>query len=661
MKDMKRVLLLLLFSATLQANILNELRQDLSDISQEASKTRQNIDYKPYIVSVFTQKELLKLGARDIEDALSLVPGVDIAADNLMTKTPVFRGSNSFAFGQSKLYIDGVYVNQLLFDTYSQWLSMPLQMIKRIEVIRGPSISTDTLVSYAGSVNIITFAEDKDSKNGFLYADIGSNNLRSSGYGKHFNLGDLHIYSDFYYLKHERSVDVLNDGIFYGFPQTGIAPLSLETFSTSIDINYKDIEFIGRYLGKKEGASFGPMFLLAKSSDKIKMPQYNLELRYKKQINKDLLLDFKIGTQCESYSIYGIFAPVGFVGESTVYNDGIYSDFKVEQRRLYHQAKLIYDALENHTLKLLYYIQNESNQKQKTIVTNRLTGVGLVDYSNTLPFFDNNANRDSIMALIEDEYIFSKELSLVFGLQYEEHNSRHKVVNPRFSAVYRYDWENILKATYTSSYRPPSWQEVFIKNNVVRHGNSHLDLESVDAYEFSHIYKPSLDKTFKSSIFYLQNSNQIQKDSTFKYQNLKNTDVYGLEVEFTTSITDRDKFWISYSFLDSNDVVKDLAYSSRHLLKSYYIYNLTPYISASSTFQYSSSKNRFAYELREDIDSTFIIDSALQWTKEDYQVIFGVKNIFDTKEVFASEPLSGYTKDYSRVGRSFILSIRKDF
>jgi len=661
MIQMKRVLLLLLFSVTLQANILSELRQDLSNISLEASKTRQNIDYKPYIMSVFTQKELLKLGVRNLEDTLSLVPSVDIAADNLMTKTPVFRGSNSFAFGQSKLYIDGVYVNQVLFDTYSQWLSMPIHMIKRIEVIRGPSISTDTLASYAGSVNVITFAEDKKLNSSFMYADIGSNKLRSGGYGKHFDLENLHIYNDFYYLKHERSVDVANDGTFYGFAQNGIAPLSLETFSTSIDVNYNDLEFIGRYLGQKEGVAFGPMFLLANSSDKINLPQYNLELRYNKRINEDLSLAFKVGIQNESYSIYGIFAPAGFQGEFTIYNDGIYSDFEVEQRRLYHQGQLAYSGIEHHTLKFLYNIQNESAIKQNTIVTNRFTGIGLVDYSDTLPFFDNNANRDSILVLAEDEYSFSDDLSLVFALEYEEHNNKHRVINPRFSAVYRYDWENILKATYTSSYRAPSWQEVYIRNNVVRHGNNNLEVEDVEAYEFSYIYKPSLDKTFKSSIFYLRNGNQIQKDSTFKYQNLKDTDVYGLELEFETSITDRDKLWFTYSLLDSDEATKDLAYSSRHLVKSYYIYNFTPYISASSTFKYNSSKSRFPNELREDIEDTFVVDSALQWRNESYSVIFGVKNIFDTKEVFASEPLSGYKKDYSRVGRSFNLSVRKEF
>ena len=661
MKFMKRVITSILFSVTLQANILDDLSNDLNSISIEASKTRQNIDYKPYIMSIFTQDELLRLGARDIEDALSLVPGVDIAADNLMTKTPIFRGSNSFAFGQSKLYIDGVYVNQVLFDTYSQWLSMPLHMIKRIEVIRGPSISTETLASYAGSVNVITFAEDKNSNSGFLYTDIGSDKLRSGGYGKHFDLENLHIYSDFYYLRHEQSVDVVNDGTFYGFAQNGIAPLSLETFSTSVNVNYNYIEFIGRYLGKKESASFGPMYLLANSSDKINMPQYNLELRYKKRINEDLLLSFKAGIQCESYSIYGVFAPAGFQGEFTLYNDGIYSDFEVEQRRLYHQGQAVYNGLENHTLKFLYNIQNESTRKQKTIVTNRLTGVGLVDYSDTLPFFDNSADRDSFLALVEDEYSFSDDLSLLFALEYEEHNDQHRVVNPRFSAVYRYDLEHILKATYTSSYRPPSWQEVYIRNNVVRYGNNNLDFEDVEAYEFSHIYKPLLDTTLKSSIFYLRNSDQIQKDNTFTYQNLKNTDVYGLEIEFTTSITDRDKFWITYSFLDSNDVVKDLAYSSKHLLKSYYIYNITPYIGLSSTFKYNSSKSRFRDELRDDIDNTFVVDSSLQWHKGSYRVSFGIKNIFDTKEVFASEPLSGYEKDYNRVGRSFILSLRKDF
>ena len=658
---MKKILFLVCIIASLNADILNGLRQDLDSISHEASITRQNVDYKPYIISVFTQKDLLRLGARDLEDALKLVPGVDMAADNLMVRTPIFRGSNSFAFGQSKLYIDGVYSNQILFDTYSQWLTMPLHMIKRIEVIRGPSISTNAIASYAGSVNVITFAEDKKSDKGFVYAGLGSSSLYSTGFGKHFNLEDFHIYTDFYYIDHDQSVDVVNDGIFYGTPQNAVASLSLETFSTSINVNYKDLEFIGRYLGQKSGAAFGPMFFVPNKSDEIEMPQYNLELRYKKRINEYWNVLFKAGIQQEKYSAYGAFAPAGVQGEFTVYSEGIYADFDIFERRLYQEGKLVYSGLDNHNLLVAYTIQNERTTEQSTIVTDRLTGIGLVDYSDTFPFFDENAQRDLFSVSLEDQYSFSEKLNFTFGLQYEVNSEIDTSVNPRFSAVYRLDMENIFKGTFTRSYRLPSWQEVYIKNNTVRFGNENLNIECVDAYEISYIYKQSLDTTFKSSIFYLKNRDQIRRDNAFTYQNLKNTNVYGLELEFTTSITDRDKFWFAYSALGSNNLSHDLAYSSQHLVKSYYIYNITPYFSISSTFKYNSSKSRFSGELRDDIDGSSVIDSALQWHNDDYQVTFSLENIFDEKEVFASDPLSGYIEDYNRVGRSFNFSVRKEF
>ena len=141
-------------------DVLASLSTDMQDYSKIATDTKQNEHYQPYIISIFQGKELEKLGVSNLKEALELVPGVDMATDNTNMQTPIFRGSNPHAYGQSKLFIDGVLVNNLFLDSYSEYLSFPVEMIKRIEVIRGPGSKTDGINAYAGSINVITYAEN---------------------------------------------------------------------------------------------------------------------------------------------------------------------------------------------------------------------------------------------------------------------------------------------------------------------------------------------------------------------------------------------------------------------------------------------------------------------------------------------------------------------
>ena len=156
----------------------------MAHFSKVATVTKQNEHYQPYIVSVFKGKELEKLGVANLKEALVLVPGVDMATDNFNNQTPVFRGSNPLAYGQSKLFIDNVLVNSVFFDAYFEYLSFPIEMIKRIEVTRGPGSKTDGVNAYAGSIHVITYAEDfKDFKNNDkLVFKYGSSDYMMGGF-----------------------------------------------------------------------------------------------------------------------------------------------------------------------------------------------------------------------------------------------------------------------------------------------------------------------------------------------------------------------------------------------------------------------------------------------------------------------------------------------
>ena len=120
------------------AAVSDQINRDLAQLTDVATVTKANEPYQPYIITTLEGKKLEALGVMNLKEALELLPGVDIATDLLDLKTPIFRGSNPFAYGQVKLLIDDMVANDLLYDGFAGYLYMPIQIIKRIEVIRGP-------------------------------------------------------------------------------------------------------------------------------------------------------------------------------------------------------------------------------------------------------------------------------------------------------------------------------------------------------------------------------------------------------------------------------------------------------------------------------------------------------------------------------------------
>lgn len=97
----------------------------------------------PGVISVITEDDIRKSGARDLVDVLRLVPGFSIqsGADNSGTIGPSIRGLKA-AEGKMQLNVNGFsfvdlsYVNAQIFNRF------PIDQIKQIEIIRGPGSAT---------------------------------------------------------------------------------------------------------------------------------------------------------------------------------------------------------------------------------------------------------------------------------------------------------------------------------------------------------------------------------------------------------------------------------------------------------------------------------------------------------------------------------------
>lgn len=680
-------------------DILNSITSDLNHFNTVATITKQNEHYQPYIISVFKGKELEELGISNLQEALQLVPGVDISTDNMNIKTPIFRGSNSLAYGQSKLFIDDILVNNLFFDSYSEYLGMPIEMIKRIEVIRGPGSKTNGVNAYAGSIKVITYAEDfQDFESpDKLVFKFGSDDYRMGGFIKKFKTKNLDATIDFYYQEDDRKLYGGQDGYSTGsmsitgvydntgLSQKGDVPVWNKDYSIGLNLKYKDFTLKGRHLDHTQGSAYGINLSIPKDEDRLKLPNSYLELGYDKTLG-DFDIEIKAGVKYDAFDSQAKLAPDGLVfmdayqysqtGSLAVlttpitFPNGIYGEHLAKQRTLYQSSYLTYDGFEDHTITAGYRVLKEETIEMVSKLSDWATGnVALVDYTNTYPFFDKDAKRYTQIFSLQDQYQYSEKLHFMYGFNYEKTSYENAGLEPRISVVYQQNLENIFKGSYSRAHRNPSWQEMFTMNNSARRGSTDLKPEIVDAFELAYIKKFSTNTYLQSNLFYLMNQDQIYNSATNPvYRNVLDTDIYGLELEYSTHITASDKLYLNYTYVTGESEIKDtgvktdLSNIAHHLAKGYYIYKLNDNFSLSSIVRYVSSKERISGDTRSKVPAYTTVDATLNYKnhKDNYDITIGVKNIFDDDVTYPSPP-NTYVEDYTQEGRTFFITLRKEF
>lgn len=166
LNQLKLIILCILLSINFQsmAQETPQLDDDLYSMSLEdlmnieinvASKNKSSLRESPGIISVITQEQIQKMGARDLIDILRLVPGFQFGTDVQGIVGAGIRGNWAHE-GKMSLQIDGLEMNEILFSTTQFGHHFPVDNIKRIEIIRGPGSALYGGYAELGVVNIIT-------------------------------------------------------------------------------------------------------------------------------------------------------------------------------------------------------------------------------------------------------------------------------------------------------------------------------------------------------------------------------------------------------------------------------------------------------------------------------------------------------------------------
>ncbi|MDD5161205.1 MAG: TonB-dependent receptor plug domain-containing protein [Sulfuricurvum sp.] len=663
------------------SNLFNNLTDDISTITQTAKTQRANIDYLPYIMTVFDGEELSRAGASSLKEALTLVAGVNIASDNLSLFNPVFRGSNPVAYGQSKLIVDGVEVNDLFFDGYTAYLAMPIDMIKRIEIVRGPGSYSNGHSGYAGSIVVTTYKGEAPAEGvSHWFASAGTYGTRKAGVTYAISHDDFAFAADIYTVHDNLSLTYGQDGLSNNLlgaanahlSRAGDAPAATDAIMVSTSLSKGAFFADGRLSTYRHGSGGGINYALASEGDHYNIDQWQIRAGAHYDANNFAGI-LQAAIIQDSFTSHQLLAPAGLILPSltppisiVTYPDGFYG---------IHEAFIRTYRVNNTLTGNLYGGDTtfgvsgswSSVSSEKTVTTDRDTGTGMTDYSTVFPFFNPNGSINNLTAYMTYEKVLSPSLSGYASLTVDRRNGISPQIDPRIATVYTIDPENLLKFSISRAHRNPSWQEMFTLNNRARWGNPDLLPESVMAYETQFIHQFETDHTLSVNLFQLNNNNQIYLQynaslARYEYVNGSKSTIQGVEGEWRKRY-DMTSFYAAYTHIwakDGNGMT--LANTPSDTARGFITQTLDENWYASLAGRWQNKIPRASTDTRNDMKSIGIVDTSIGYKLPtlNSEIQFTIKNIFDEKELYPS-PSGTYNDDYPSTGRAFMAIIRGTF
>lgn len=145
-----------------------ELKTDsLKEVVVTSSRIDLPFKENSRTIQIITAEDIKKLGITNVADALQQLAGIDVRRQgvNGMQADLYIRGGG---FDQTLLLIDGIKVDDPQTGHHTMNLALPIEVIKRIEVIKGPAARVFGQNAFTGAVNIVT----KDVEQNSLIAKV---------------------------------------------------------------------------------------------------------------------------------------------------------------------------------------------------------------------------------------------------------------------------------------------------------------------------------------------------------------------------------------------------------------------------------------------------------------------------------------------------------
>ena len=678
--------------------------------------TEQSIRLAPSIASVVTEAEIQNRGATNLQEALEMVPGlhVSLSNNNVLSSVYSIRGIHTAQNPQVLLLIDGVPLRQIFNGGLPVGFTMPVQNIKRIEVIRGPGSAIFGADAFAGVINVISkTSEDIDGLDtGMRYGSFDEQNYwLQAG----VELGNSWQYAaSLEYSKSNGDDDRIVDRDF----QTTLD----EVFSTNasnapgpLDTRYNILNArvalnnehwktsLLAWLQNDAGAGDGVLSALDPSSE-LNADYYQFSLSYTNEWNENWRYEANLSLSLLDNDYEYALLPAGT--GALIDNSGNLTNSPLPPSRFVafpdgvlgnpggqiqnHSVEFVnyYSGWDKHKLRFSAGFQWQDGDSEETrnfgsgenalslILPGQMVVDGtLTDTSNFDSVFVKDTVRRIWFASLQDEWALANDWRLTAGVRFDDYSDSGSTVNPRLALVWATSYNISSKLLYGRAFRAPSFLELSETNPVLR-GDEDIKPETIDTIELAFDYLPTPASNLKLNVFAYQVQDLIAfvspaDDVSGGVQQAKNTidqDGYGFEMEYSQKIDDDFSVDANYAWQhsenkDTGDHVADAPGWQVYLSATW---DFLPLWSLSSTLNWVADRDRTPLDTRSAIDDYAIVDLILRRKKlfNNVEIALVARNLFNEE---AFEPSAGPRSigapiaipgDYPLEGRAIIAEFR---
>jgi outer membrane receptor protein involved in Fe transport len=636
-------------------------KTDLTELSIEelanvevvvaASKHEQKTSQAPASVTIITSDDIKKYGYRTLADALKSVRGFYVSYD----RNYHFLGMRGFSppgdyDTRVLLMIDGHRMNDQIYQQTSIGTEFPLDvdLIDRVEIVRGPCSSLYGSNALFGVINIITKGADS-----FDGVEVSFDSASYDSYKARLTYG----------FKPKEGISVVASGSFYNSEgQT----LFYEEFNDPLTNNG---------FTKYDADEYQDFFAAITSDDLI---IHALSSRREKEIptgSWGTLFDNPDNATVDRRNYIDIALPHKF-------NSGIEIVPRIYFDQYFYDGDYAYES-DTHGEILVNKDESEADwwgaeitavkhftERHSLTVGSEFTDSFHVSQKNydSEVYFDDERNFTYWALYVQDEIWLCNNLLLNAGIRYDHYESFGETVNPRIGLIYSFTPETTLKLLYGTAFRAPNPYELFYEDGTgFQKANPNLNPETMKTYEV--VLEKNLSKNlilslaaFHYKLDDLITLSQDPTDGLLVFENIESAESNGAEFEISKKWQNGVNARASYTYQRTKDELTEemLVNSPKNLAKLNLLFPLvSETVFTGIEFQYTGNRRTLAGNAADDFTVTNLTLFAGK-LKGNWEISASVYNLFDV-QYYAVGSEEHVQDMIEQDGRSFRLKLTHKF
>ncbi|MCU7842410.1 MAG: TonB-dependent receptor [Candidatus Thiodiazotropha sp. (ex Monitilora ramsayi)] len=668
-------------------------------ILTSATGSAKPVFLAPSVASVITKEEIEAIGAATLDEVLETVPGlhVYISSFSLFTKKWSIRGIHTEGNPQVLLLINGQPIQNLHVGFRPAQFQLPVSMISRVEVIRGPGSAVHGADAFAGTINVIT--KDGQEIDGVQAGVRGGSFGRKDAWVQHGGkYGDWDLAVGFDLMRSDGDDERIigrdtQSALDVNFgTSASLAPGPLETqyntISTHVVMNRQHWKLHLWGWSERDGG-VGAGLTEALSTNNRRSSNLLLgDIDYSNdQWFQNWTLGFRLGylynEEEDHLQLFpaGAVLPIGSDGNLnftspagfTLFTDGFIGAPEHTFNRYSLETSALYNGLAQHNMRFaLGYqyadVRYRARQNWGPGVIDGSQAVvdgSLTDLTGQPGIFMPDVDRKLWYLSAQDEWAFTHNWELTLGARYDHYSDFGGTFNPRAALVWQTRHDLTTKLLYGRAFRAPSFSNMHAQNNPIGLGNPNLDPEVIDTLELALDYRPSPDLRMAANLFVYEIDGLIEfvpdpGGASATSQNSRDQKGQGVELEIDWETTRNLRLTGNLAWQDSEDKATGdptpdapglQAYANAH-------WKFLPRWSVDGQWIWIGDRKRAAGDTRSDIDDYSTVNLTLRRKKlfDTIDLALAVRNLFD--EDIREPSTTSIPEDYPMESRSVWLEVR---